>query len=83
MNDASSQPRSATTAEYLAHAPSDAEWAKRESERYRHLTPDQRFDVLTSLLQLMDELLAGRKPMPEPGLPFWRHWSDPELGRPG
>ncbi|MFY9344528.1 MAG: hypothetical protein WAT39_18695 [Planctomycetota bacterium] len=82
MHDASSEENARVVQEYLARVPTDREWAMREAQRSRDLSVDERFDLLASLLRLMDELLAGRQPAPEPGHPFWRHWRDPELGRP-
>jgi hypothetical protein len=72
-----------TIQEYLARVPDDREWGEAEARRYRHLTADERLAVLADLLRLTDELLAGRQPVADPGLPFWRHWSDPHVGRPG
>jgi hypothetical protein len=81
MSDASPD-QSSIVRDYLANVPTDQEWASREVLRCHGLSTDERFDLLANVLRLMDELLAGRPPAPEPGHPFWQHWRDPELGRP-
>ena len=82
MHEASADARGRTVQDYLAQVPTDQEWARREALRCRDLSTDERFDLLAGLLRLMQELLGGREPGSEGGQPFWRHWSDPDLGRP-
>jgi hypothetical protein len=68
---------------YLAAARGDerSEVARR-IEGLRNLTADERLKALDAWMQEMLAVLGGRRPAPEPGHPFWRHWKDPTLGRP-
>ena len=68
--------------EYLARLPTDQDWARREADRFRDCSTDERFDALEDLLRLMQELLGSQEPIGDGSLPFWRHWSDSSLGRP-
>ncbi len=70
-----------TVADYIALAPSDAEWAARAVAPYAAMTPAERLLQLSILNGWMDSLLAGRMPEREDGeLPFWMLWKDPSLG---
>ena len=82
MTKSDADPTGIPVHEYLARVPSDQEWARREAARYRGLSTDERFGALESLLRLMQDLLGARAPGRDGALPFWRHWSDPTLGRP-
>ena len=82
MDDASAAPRKITVQEYLAGVPGDQDWARREAARCRNLSTDERFDLLEGMLRLAQDLLAGQQPARDQD-PFWRHWSDWSLGRPG
>ncbi len=63
--------------------PTDEETAERAIAATRHMTPDERWELLRWLLDGMDALLEGRKPFrPEEDPPFWMRWKDPTLGRP-
>ena len=68
--------------EYLAKAPGDVEAARDAVAGLRHLTPDERLKALDLWMAEVLAVLGDRKPAAEPGLPFWRHWKDPSLGRP-
>jgi hypothetical protein len=72
-----------TLADWLRTAPTDEEIARRAVEPYRHLDVAGRLAALTDLLRSMDVLLAGRRPLRSPeDADFWRHWKDPDPGRP-
>ena len=72
-----------TVAEFIALAPSDAEWARRAVEPYRDMTPEERLRALSVLNGWMDEMLDGRIAEREDGeLPFWMLWKDPLRARP-
>jgi hypothetical protein len=68
--------------DYLAKAPGDVDDARDAVAALRHLTADERLQALDRWMEEILAVLGDRKPAPEPGLPFWRHWKDPSLGRP-
>ena len=68
--------------EYLAKVPGDADAVRAAIDALRHLTPDERLRALDLWMEEILAVLGDRKPAAEPGLPFWRHWEDPSLGRP-
>lgn len=68
--------------EYLAKAPGEADAIRAAVDALRHLTPDERLQALDRWMEEILAVLGGRAPAEEPGLPFWRHWKDPSLGRP-
>ena len=72
-----------TLDQYLAARPTDEETAERAVRSYRALDAVARLEALVVLLRGMDLLLGGRQPATSPDdAAFWRHWSDPSLGRP-
>lgn len=68
--------------DYLAKAPTGAESVRESVDAMRHLTPDERLKALDRWMTEILAILGDREPAAEPGLPFWRHWKDPSLGRP-
>ena len=68
--------------DYLSKVPGDVDWAMGTVAALRHLTADERLQALDRWMAEILAVLGDRKPAPEPGLPFWRHWKDPSLGRP-
>jgi len=72
-----------TLEQYLDARPTDEETAHKAVRPYRALDAAARLDALVVLLRGMDLLLGGRRPVISPDdAAFWRHWSDPSLGRP-
>jgi hypothetical protein len=68
--------------DYLAKAPTGADSVRHALDALRHLTADERLKALDEWMTEILAVLGDRKPAAEPGLPFWRHWKDPSLGRP-
>jgi hypothetical protein len=68
--------------DYLANVPSDVDGARDAIAALRHLTADERLQALDRWMAEVLAVLGDRRPAAEPGLPFWRHWKDPSLGRP-
>lgn len=68
--------------EYLARVPSDVEGIRDSVDALRGLTVDERLRALDRWVEEILAIQGNRRPSPEPGHPFWRHWRDPSLGRP-
>ncbi len=76
-------PADATSERFLRTVPTDEESVRRAVAPWRGMSAAQRLDALAALLGGMDALLAGRRPLRSPDdEAFWRHWKDPDLGRP-
>jgi hypothetical protein len=70
-------------ARWVASLPTAAECARAEVEPFRDLTPAERLEWFVSLQKSMDAFVRLRTPSPDPGQnEFWRHWKDPQHGRP-
>jgi hypothetical protein len=77
------EPTELSIDEYLERVPDDGITAREAVEPYLDMTPAERLAELAKLGAWMDVLLADREPRSEDGEePLWRHWKDPDLGRP-
>jgi hypothetical protein len=62
--------------------PTDEASAERVVAPYRRLSPADRWRAFAELLREMESLLGQRTHRAPDEHPFWRHWTDPFLGRP-